>query len=70
MDIQTTKLEIMQLLLQTEEESILEKIKNIFKEKNILSEKEQKSIDLGLEDAKNEKLVPHSEAKKIYEKYL
>ncbi len=32
MDIETTKLELMQLLLKTQKESILSKIKNIFEE--------------------------------------
>lgn len=41
MNIQATKLELMQLLLQTEEEGILEKIKELFKEKTTLSEKEK-----------------------------
>ena len=40
MNIQATKLEIMQLLLQTEEEGILEKIKNIFKENDSIIEDE------------------------------
>ena len=70
MNIQATKLELMQLILQTEEEGILEKIKELFKEKTTLSEKEKKSIKKGLEDAKNGNLVSHSNAKKIYEKYL
>ena len=34
MDIQATKLELMQLLLQTEEKSLLEKVLLFFKEEN------------------------------------
>lgn len=36
----------------------------------LISEKEQQSINLGIEDANNGKLTAHSEAKKIYEKWL
>jgi len=39
MDIQATKLELMQLLLQTEEEDLLKKIQNLFKEKDLNTEK-------------------------------
>ena len=35
MDIETTKLELMQLLLKTQKESILSKIKNILKKKRM-----------------------------------
>jgi predicted transcriptional regulator len=52
MDIQATKAELMQLLLQTEDISILEKIKNIFKTEkkdwwDELSKEQQNSIDEG-----------------------
>ena len=70
MDIQATKLELMQLLLQTEEEGILVKIKALFKENTKISEEEKKSIKIGLDNAENGKLVSHSKAKNIYEKYL
>ena len=36
----------------------------------LISEKEQQSINLGIEDANNGKFTAHSEAKKIYEKWL
>lgn len=35
-----------------------------------LSEAERKSIEEGLEDLKNGEVIPHSEAKKTYEKWL
>jgi len=35
-----------------------------------LSEAERKSIEEGLEDLKNGNVIPHSEAKKVYEKWL
>lgn len=37
---------------------------------NELSEAEKKYIDKGILDAENGNLTPHSEAKKIYEKWL
>ena len=36
----------------------------------LICEKEQQSIDRGIEDANNGKLSAHSEANKIYEKWL
>ena len=35
-----------------------------------LSEAEKNSIEMGLKDSSEGKVVPHSEAKKLYEKYL
>lgn len=35
-----------------------------------LSEAEKNSIEMGLKDSSEGKFVPHSEAKKLYEKYL
>ncbi len=37
---------------------------------NELSEAEKNSIEMGLKDSAEGKVVPHSEAKKLYEKYL
>ena len=35
-----------------------------------LSEEERNSINIGIEQAKNGELVPHSKAKELYEKWL
>lgn len=37
---------------------------------NEISDVEKKSIELGISDADNGNLKPHSEVKKIYEKWL
>ena len=34
------------------------------------SEAEKQSIEMGLKDSRDGKIKPHSEAKKLYEKYL
>lgn len=37
---------------------------------NKISDEEKKSIELGLNDAEDGKFKPHSEVKKLYEKWL
>jgi len=74
MDIEATKLELMQLLLQTQKESLLAKIKQIFEEDttdwwNELSEEEIQSIKKGIEDADNGKLIEHEEVMKQFKKW-
>ncbi|MCK9452901.1 MAG: hypothetical protein M0Q90_14495 [Bacteroidales bacterium] len=56
MSIETTKLELMHLLLQTQKESLLEKLKTVFEEEQVdwwseMSEKEQEEIKTGLTQA-------------------
>jgi hypothetical protein len=56
MDIQSEKLELIKLLLETNDKSIIESIKNIFKseKKDVwkeLSLEEQEEIDLGIQEA-------------------
>ncbi len=56
MNIETTKLELMHLLLQTQKESILKKIKSVFEEEQVdwwneMSKKEQEEIKTGLAQA-------------------
>lgn len=75
LDIQKTKIDLIQWLTTIDNAEILKKIKSI-KESEIeaewysLSENERKSIDKGLEDVKTGNTIPHSDLKKIYEKYL
>lgn len=60
MDIETTKLELIHLLLQTEKESILKKLKSVFEEEkgdwwDEMSEKEKEEIKTtGLSQADDE----------------
>ena len=56
MNVETTKLELMHLLLQTQKESLLAKIKKIFEEEegdwwNEMSKEEQEEIEVGLSEA-------------------
>lgn len=56
MNIETTKLELMHLLLQTQKESILKKLKSVFEEEQVdwwseMSKKEQEEINNGLAQA-------------------
>jgi predicted transcriptional regulator len=56
MNIETTKLELMHLLLQTQKESILKKLKAVFEEEqadwwNEMSQDEQDEIKTGLAQA-------------------
>ncbi|MFM2369416.1 MAG: hypothetical protein RL619_1722 [Bacteroidota bacterium] len=56
MDIQSEKLELIKLLLETNDKAIIESIKNIFKseKKDVwkeLSPEEQEEIDIGIQEA-------------------
>ena len=56
MNIETTKLELMNLLLQTQKESILKKLKTVFEEEQVdwwteMSITEQEEIKTGLKQA-------------------
>jgi predicted transcriptional regulator len=56
MNIEATKLELMHLLLQTQKESILKKLKSVFEEEQVdwwseMSKKEQEEIKTGLAQA-------------------
>ncbi len=62
MNIESTKLELMHLLLQTQKECILEKLKKIFEEEqpdwwDEMSKEEQHEIEKGLAQADNENYI-------------
>lgn len=74
-DISSKKLELIQWLSTIENVSIIEKIMDLKKKENsdwwrTLSESEKESIEIGLKDAENGKLNPHSKARDLYEKWL
>lgn len=74
MDIQSTKLELMQLLLQTQKESLLKKLKNVFDEEQVdwsqdLSKEEQDEIELGLLQAEEGNIKSNSTVMKKFEKW-
>lgn len=69
------KLELIQWLSTTEDSTIIEKILDLRKKEskdwwNSISESEKESIEKGLNDADSGKLNPHSNARKLYEKWL
>ncbi|MFN4763787.1 hypothetical protein ACKGJN_11730 [Gillisia sp. Q332] len=64
MNIETTKLELMQLLLQTQKKSLLAKIKKVFEDEQgdwygEMSKEEQKEIETGLAQADKNDYIAH-----------
>ena len=74
MNIETTKLELMHLLLQTQKESILKKIKSVFEEEQIdwwneMPKKEQEEIKTGLAQADKEAYKANETVMKRFNKW-
>jgi hypothetical protein len=75
LNILNKKLELIQWLSTIEDSTIIEKIMDLRKKEskdwwNSISESEKESIEKGLQDADAGKLNPHSNARKLYEKWL
>lgn len=75
LNLQNKKLELIQWLSSIEDSTIIEKIMALRKEEskdwwNSIAESEKETIERGIQDANAGKLNPHSEARKIYEKWL
>ncbi len=75
LSIQNKKLELIQWLSSIEDSTIIEKIMALRKKEtkdwwNSISEREKLAIDQGIKDAESGKISPHSNARKIYEKWL
>jgi hypothetical protein len=75
LNILNKKLELIQWLSTIEDSTIIEKIMDLRKKEskdwwNSISESEKESIEKGLNDADAGKLNPHSNARKLYEKWL
>lgn len=75
MNIEATKLELMQLLLNTTNEKILMKIKNIYQEESsdwwdMISPEEQSEIEEGLKQIENNEVVSHESVMKGFENKL
>lgn len=75
LNILNKKLELIQWLTSIEDASIIEKIMELRKKENkdwwdSISENEKKAVESGLKDADSGKLNPHSNARKLYEKWL
>jgi len=69
------KIELIQWLSSLEDKAIIEKLLQFRKKETkdwweTISDGEKISVAKGIEDAENNKLTPHSSARKIYEKWL
>jgi len=71
LNVQNAKIELIQWLTTVEDTDMLKKLLEFRNSSTYeLSEAERKSVEEGLEDLKNGEVIPHAEAKKIYEKWL
>jgi len=74
MNIETTKLELMHLILQTQRESLLIKLKKVFEEEQIdwwneISLEEQQEIKTGIEQADKAQYITHNQVMKQFKKW-
>jgi len=74
-NLQNTKIELIQWLTTLDDKSLIQKILDLRKSEtkdwwNEISDLEKESIEKGISDADNGKLNSHSEARKTYEKWL
>jgi hypothetical protein len=74
-NLQNTKIELIQWLTTLDDKSLIQKILELRKSEtkdwwNEISESEKISIEKGLSDADNGKVNSHSEARKVYEKWI
>ena len=75
MNLQNKKIELIQWLSTLNDQSIIEKIMKLRESERTdwwkeISKEEKKSIEQGIKDADSGKLKSHSEARKLYEKWL
>ena len=74
MNIEATKIELMHLLLQTQKESLLIRLKRVFEEEQSdwwddLSEEEKKGVEKGLKQADNEEYISDQDAMNLFKKW-
>ncbi|MEX2410258.1 MAG: hypothetical protein WD607_02610 [Candidatus Paceibacterota bacterium] len=77
MNLQSKKLELVQLILNTEKPAILAKVEAVLKKEKMadwwdeISQEERESIEKGLAEADEGDLIPHEEVmKEVRSKYL
>jgi len=76
MNLQARKLELVQLILNTDQPNLLEKVSQILKQEkeadwwDELPLSVQESVKKGMEQAKRGETRPHSEVMKKYQKWL
>lgn len=74
MDIEATKLELMQLLLQTQKVGLLAKVKKVFEDEGTdwwddMDEREHQEIEEGLGQADKGQLIPQKKAMERFDKW-
>jgi len=74
MNVETTKLELIHLLLQTEKESLLAKLKKVFDEEQVdwwheMSKEEQQEVEVGLAQADKENYSANATVMKRFNKW-
>lgn len=74
MDIEATKLELMQLLLQTQEVNLLAKVKKVFEDGQVdwwddMGKDEKKEVKTGLSQADKGELTSHGKVMKRFDKW-
>ncbi len=74
LNIQDTKIELIQWLTTLEDSNMIQKILDLKKNEakdwwSEISDAEKESIEKGISDADAGKLNPHTEARKVYEKW-
>lgn len=77
MDIQMEKLNLIKWISNLSDSSVIDQLKKVQKDylktkdwATTLKDEEIESINRGLDDIANNRVHPHEEVKKIYEKYL
>ena len=73
--LQDTKIELIQWLTTLEDTSLIQKIQELRKTESgdwwdEISDDEKKSIEKGIADSKAGRVTSHSEARRVYEKWL
>ena len=71
MDIQATKLQLIEMLLRTEKQEVLDRLLSVFKDNQAdwwdeLSIEEQHEVQRGIEQMENNQLVDHEEVMKKF----
>ncbi|MEO5569712.1 MAG: hypothetical protein ABIT08_02695 [Bacteroidia bacterium] len=74
MNTHAQKLELIQLLLKTDSETILKKVKSVFKEKDQdfwdeLNEEQKSAIEKAIKQADKSELIPHEQVMRKIRKW-
>lgn len=71
LNVQNTKIDLIQWLTTIEDETLLKKLLEFRNAATYeLTEAERQAVEDGLEDMRNGDVVPHAQTRKTYEKWL